>query len=326
MSNKELNKKQNLDDRLSDLEKNFGLQRKPSTNKKIEKIRTGYFAFDYVIDEIKLVEGGHRIELYGKESSGKSTFAHILATTFQKLGKIVVWIVSEGFDEEWANHWGVDVDKMLFHYPEHCEDACDKIIEIAPKVDLIIVDSVASIIPEAELKKSMSEKTRGAQANVYSQFTRKFYKTTAHENTTFVCINQLREKMNVMYGNPETTPCGRALRHLYSSRIEFKIGKPIDIGQGDKKVRIGTELKLHGYKNKLGVSKRTSIVDFYFEDGRLDNKKSLLYAGIKYGVIDLSGKTYSYGKYKVVGKDKFKETLPEDIWLKIEKEVWDRIR
>ena len=320
MSNKELDKK------LSELEKNFGLQRKSSTNKKVEKIRTGYYALDYVLDEIKIVEGGHKIELYGKESSGKTTFAKKIVAKYQKLGKVCVWIVSEGFDEEWAKKMGIDVDRLLLYYPEHVGDACDKILKIAPKVDLIVVDSVASIIPEAEVEKSMSEKTRAAQAKAYSEFCRKLYKVMAHETTTMVFINQIRIVMGKLYGNPEDTPCGKALKHMYNTRIEFKTGKPIDKGQGDKKERIGTEIKLHGYKNKLGVAKRSAVVDFYFEDGKIDNKKSLLFAGIKYGVIDLSGKTYSYGKYKIVGKDNFKTTLPEEVWLKIEKDIWDRIR
>jgi len=272
MSNKELDKK------LSELEKNFGLQRKPKT-KEVGKIRTGYFGFDYVMDEIKLVEGGHRIELYGKESSGKSTFAHILAATYQKLGKVVVWIVSEGYDTKWAEHWGVNTDRILFHYPEHVEDACDKIIQLIPKVDLIVVDSVASIIAEEESTKSMSEKSRAPQASAYSQFTRKLYKAVAHETTTLVFINQIRIVMGKMFGNPEDTPCGKALRHMYNTRIEFKVGKPIDkkktINNKEETIRIGTELKLHGFKNKLGVAKRSAVVDFYFEDGYIDNKKSL---------------------------------------------------
>ncbi len=323
MANKKLDKK------LAELEKNFGLQR-TSKVKKVERIRTGYYALDYVLDEIKLVKGGHRIELYGKESSGKSTFAKIIAATYQKMDKIVVWIVSEGFDEEWAEHLGIDTDKILLYYPEHVEDACDKIIELIPKVDLIVVDSVASIIPESELDKSMSEKTRAAQASAYSQFTRKLYKTASHETTTLLFINQIRIVMGKMFGNPEDTPCGRALKHMYNTRIEFKVGKPIDrektINNKKEIIRIGTELKLHGFKNKLGTAKRSSVVDFYFETGYIDNKKSLFFGGLRFGVIEKDKNTYSYGKFKIVGKGKFIETLPEEVWLKLEKEIWFRMK
>lgn len=319
MSNKELDKK------LDELEKNFGLQRK-SKIKEVERIRTGIYCLDYVLDEIKLAEGGHKIELYGKESTGKTTFAKKIVAKYQALGKVCVWIVSESFHEEWAKKMGVDVDRLLKYYPKSVEDAGDKILEIAPKVDLIVVDSVASLIPDAELEGSLSDKTRGAQAKAYSEFCRKLYKTMAHETTTIVFINQIRIVMGKLYGNPEDTPCGKALKFMYDTRIEFRTGKPMDKGVGDKKERIGTEIKLHGYKNKLGTAKRSAIVDFYFADGRIDNRKSLLFAGIKYGVIDLSGKTYTYGKYKVVGKDKFKEKLPEEVWQKIEKELWERIK
>ncbi|KKN27658.1 hypothetical protein LCGC14_0862520 [marine sediment metagenome] len=322
--------KKDLDKKLEELEKNCGLQRKSKIYKKVERIRTGYFCFDYVLDQIKLAEGGHRIELYGKESAGKTTFATILASTYQKLGKIVVWIVSEGFDEEWAQHWGVDTDRLLRYYPEHVEDACDKIIELIPQVDLIIVDSVASIIPQAEVDKSMSEKTRGAQANAYSQFTRKLYKTIAHETTTLVCINQMRVVMGKMFGNPEDTPCGKALKHMYNTRIEFKQGKPIDkekiINKKKETIRIGAQYKLHGFKNKLGVPKRSAFVDFYFEEGTIDNKKSLLFAGLQFNVIELSGNTYQYKKIKAVGKSKFIEILTDKDWNDIDEDIWERLK
>lgn len=323
MSNKDLDKK------LTELEKNFGLQRTSKT-KDVEIIRTGNYALDYVIDGIKLVEGGHKIEFYGKESSGKTTFAKRVVAKYQELDKICVWIISESFHEEWAKKMGVDVDRLLKYHPKSVEDAGDKILEIAPHVDLIVVDSVASLIPEAELKGTLSDKTRGAQAKAYSEFCRKLYKTMAHETTTLVFINQIRIVMGKMFGNPEDTPCGKALKFMYDTRIEFKTAKPIDreriINNKKETIRIGTELKLHGYKNKLGVAKRSSVVDFYFEEGYIDNKKSLFFGGLRFGVIEKEKSTYIFGDKKIAGKDKFRESLTDKEWEKIEKEVWKRLK
>ena len=314
----------NLDKRLADLEKNFGLTR-GSSDKLYETVRIGIYSLDFVVDEFKIISGGHKLEFYGNESSGKTTFALKTVAKYQSLGKICVWVVSESFDEKWAKQMGVDVNKLLRFFPDSVEDAGEKILELIPEVDLIVLDSIASLVPESELKGTLSDKTRGASAKAYSEFTRKLYKKIAHETTTLIFINQIREKMNVMYGNPEVTTGGRALKFMYDTRIEFKIGKPIDVGQGKDKVRIGTELKLHGYKNKRGVAKRTAYVNFYFEEGKIQNNISLLYAGIKYSVIEFSGKSYQFGDKKAVGKAKFLELMTNKDWDKVEKEVWKRL-
>jgi len=316
----------NLNDKLKDLEKNFGLKR-TTKSKEIETIKTGLFAFDYCLGQgIQLVEGGHKIELSGKESSGKTTFALRTVARFQELGKICVWVVSERFDDEWAIKNGIDISKLLKYYPNSVEDATEKILELVHDVDLIVIDSVASLVPEAELEKTMFEQTRGQGAKAYAQFTRKLYQKIAHETTAIMWINQIREKMGVMYGNPETTPCGRALKHMADTRIEFRPGKPIDKGVGDKKERIGIEINLKGVKNKMGTAQRRATIDFYFKDGKIDNYKNLLYAGIKYNVIEFSGKTYQFGKIKAVGKDNFIKMLTEENWKVIEKEVWLRLK
>ncbi len=319
-------KNNNLNDKLTQLEKNFGLKR-ASKQVKVEKIKTGIFAFDYVLGEgIPLCEGGCKIELSGKESSGKTTFALRSVAKFQQLGKVCVWVVSERFDDAWAEKMGVDLTKLLKYFPESVEDATEKILELLHDVDLIIIDSVASLVPEAEVEKSMFEQTRGLQAKAYSQFSRKLYQKIAQETTSIIWINQIREKMGVIYGNPETTPCGRALKHLADVRVEFRPGKPIDKGVGDKKERIGMEIKIKGVKNKVGVSQRVATVDFYFKDGRIDNHKNLLFAGIKYGIIEFSGKTYQYKKIKGVGKDNFVTKLEEKDWKEIEQEIWERLK
>ncbi len=317
--------KSNLNDKLTELEKNFGLKR-ATTNKKIESIRTGAYALDYVLDGgFKLAPGGHKCEFFGNESSGKTTFAKIVVAKYQKLEKTCVWIVSESFHEDWARKLGVDTDKLLLYYPESVEDAGEKIIQLIPKVDLIVVDSVASLIPEAESDRDINEPTRGGSAKAYSLICRKIYEVIPKYKTTLIFINQLRMKMGVIYGNPEDTPCGKGLKFMYDTRIEFRAGKPIEIGTNESKERIGMEIKLYGKKNKLGKPQRKAVLDFYF-DSTIDNRKSLLFAGIKYSIIGFSGKTYTYGKKKAVGRDKFKKLLTDEDWKKIEEEVWTRLK
>jgi recombination protein RecA len=317
-----------LDKKLKDLEKNFGLK-KASSQKEVETIRTGIYALDYVLDGIKLCEGGHKIEFFGNESSGKTTFALKVVKRFQELGKTCVWIVSESFHDEWAKQLGVDTDKLLLAYPESVEDATETILGILNQADLVVIDSVASLIPEAEAEKTMHEQTRGLQAKAYSQFCRKLYQIMAHETTTLICINQIREKMGVIYGNPETTPCGRALKFMYDTRIEFRAGSAIEnkIKETEKKFeRIGMEINLFGKKNKLGKAHRRSVLDFYFKDGTVDTKKNLIFAGIKYSIIDFAGKTYKYKKKKAVGKAKFIKVLTDEDYKNIEEEVWERLK
>lgn len=211
---KEENPQTNLDQKLTELEKQFGLQ-KASENKEYETVRTGLYALDYVLDQIKIVEGGMKIEFYGKESSGKTTFAKKVVAKFQELDKVCVWIVSESFHKEWAEKMGIDTNKLLLYYPESVEDGGEKILDLVGKVDLIVLDSVASLISEAELKGTLSDKTRATQAKAYSEFTRKLYKKIAHYKTALLFINQIRIDMNKTYGNPEDTPCGKALKHMY---------------------------------------------------------------------------------------------------------------
>ena len=278
---------ENLDKKLTELEKNFGLK-KASTQQKVVNYPINIYGLDYVLDKgIKITEGGHKIEFYGKESSGKTTFSLLTVKRFQEDGKICVWVVSERFDEEWARTLGVDTDKLLLAHPESVEDAGELILELVGQADLIVLDSVASLIPKAELARSLDEPTRGAQAKAYSEFCRRMYTKMRGKTTTLIFINQIRVKMNVMYGNPEDTPCGKALRFWYDTRVEFKSGAFIEEGTKDKKERIGVEINLYGKKNKLGKPQRKIPVDFYY-NGTVDNRKSLFFAGIKYGLINLS--------------------------------------
>ena len=323
--------KQSFDLQMKELEKKYSMRR--GKDIVIEpKIRTGVYALDYVLDGgIAQCEGGHKIELYGKEGCGKSTMALQIIAKYQALGKKCVYINAENrYDPTWAEMNGVDNEQILIVKPTTMEVAGDMIVDLIPQVDLIIVDSVAALIPEEELTTSLEDKHYASQAKVASPMCRKIQVAYRDYKTTIIFINQIREKVGVMYGNPEITPSGKSIKFLCESRIDMRASKPItvaDVGETeetknlDKKEKLGIEITLTNKKNNIGTPHRNAIVDFYFV-GRYDNRKSLLFAGVKYGVIEFSGKTYQYKDLKAVGQNNFKELLTPEILTEIENEVW----
>ena len=292
-----------------------------------EIIRTGVYPLDYALDGgIRFCEGGHKIEFYGAESTGKSTFALYVIKKYQELGKICVYIDAEhSYDKKWAKTIGVDNDNLIVVSPNSLEEVGDLYVKLIPEADLIITDSIVGLICEEEVKRDTNQPTMGLQARINALITREIYKAIAERKTTMIFINQLREKIGIMFGNPLTTGGGRALKHMYNTRIEFRLGNPIDVGSGDKKERIGYEINLKCVKNKKGKPYHKAVVDFYF-NGHIDIKKTLFYSALRLGVIEMSGKTYTFGKTKIVGKENFQEELPEKDWEKIEKEIWKRAK
>ena len=317
MKNEKLNKL------LNSLEKNYKVQ-KGSDIIVEPKIRTGVYPLDYVLDGgISQYSGGHMIEFYGGESSGKTTFALKVIARYQKLGRTCAFINAEAsFDPQWAKINGVNNDELLIIVPDTLEEAGECLLELIPKVDLIVIDSIVALVPEAELDRDLTEKTMASQASVNSPMCRKINRIRNKYKTTVIFINQLREKVGVMYGNPEHTAGGRALKHLYDSRVQFKAGKPMDVGSGDKKERIGMEINIFAKKNKKGRAYRRGVIDFFIT-GKIDNKKCLFFSALKYSVIELSGKTYTYGKKKAVGKEAFIKLLTDKDFEKIEEQIWE---
>lgn len=315
--------KSKLEKLLTVLEKNYTVHK--AKDLKVEaKTRTGVYALDYVLSGgISEGLGGHRLEFFGAESSCKTTFALLVIKQYQKLGKTCILIDGENsYDSDWAEILGVDNDKLIIVNPNSLEEMGDMLTEIIPETDLIVIDSIVSLIPENEIDRDTNEPTMALQARINALITRKMYKAIADQKTTMIFINQMREKLGG-YGNPYTTGGGRALKHFYNTRIEFRAGKPIDVGSGDKKERIGIEINLKGVKNKKGKPYRTAVVDFYY-NGELDNKKCLFFSGIKLGVIQLSGKTYTYGDLKVVGKDNFLAQFEK--WEELENKIWEVLK
>lgn len=307
---------------VKELSKDGFVIKTADTLRKPEKIRTDVFSLDFVLDGgISQCEGGHRLEFWGAESSGKTTFALHVIKKYQKLKKTCVFIDAErSYDTDWGSKMGVDNKNLIIAYPNTLEDCGDLLVRLIPEVDLIVIDSIVGLIPMGESERDTESPQVALQARVNSLITRKIYGTVGERAVTFIFINQLRQKIGG-YGNPNTSAGGNALKHMYSTRIEFKKAKPIK--EGDEK--IGIELKLNCIKNKKGRPNRVAEIDFYL-DGSLDNTKSLFYAGLKFGVIERTGNTYNFKDKKSAGKDKFIELLEEKDWKTMENEIWKTLK
>lgn len=295
--------------------------------KKMQKLRTNVFAINYLLDGgIYQGEGGHRIELFGGEDTTKTTVTLLIIAQYQSLNKKCLFINAERtFDPTWSEILGVDTSKLYISEPDSLEQCGNILADSISKYDLIAMDSIPSLITNEELDNELEQKHMASQAKVYSPMTRKIYAAFKENNTTLIFINQLREKIGIMFGNPYNTPGGRAIKHMFHSRIEFKVGKTIVTGTDENKEIIGKEILINCKKNKRGKPHRTASFNFYL-NGHIDNNRSLLFAGIKYGLIDYNGKTYVYKNHKVVGQDNFLKQLTEQEWQKLEDELWERIK
>jgi len=311
-----------LDALAKEFAKKGYLVKKASEMVEEPKISTGVFSLDWVLDGgVAQCEGGHRIELWGSESSGKSTLALFIIKAFQKLGKTCVYIdAEESYDKTWAEMIGVDNSNLLILKPNTLEEFGDQIAPLILDTDLIVIDSIVTLIPEEEVDRDTNQPTMALQARINSLISRKMYSSLSKRKTCLIFINQMREAVGKFSpaGTPKTSAGGHALLHLYNSRVEIKKGKPIDVSNE----RIGWEVHLKGIKNKKGIANRTAEFDFY-NDGRIDNKKTIFFAALKYSVVELNGKTYTYKKKSIVGKDAFLEEF--DDWKTLEKEVWAEI-
>lgn len=309
---------------IKELEKTYNVKR--ASDIKIEpKIRTGIYALDYVLDGgIAQCEGGHKIEFCGKESSGKTLMALKIISKFQSLNKNCIYLnVENSYDPTWAEIQGVDNTKLLTIKPTSLEEAGDLLIKLIPKADLIVIDSIAALQPmeEADTEKTFEDKHMASQAKVLSPICRAIQAVYKDYNCVIIFINQVREKVGISYGNPEISPGGHALKHLYDSQLYFRPGQPIYVGTGDNKERIGNEINIINKKNKKGKPFRQAIVDFYLT-GNIDNIKSVFFSGLKYMIIKREGNTYSYKDLKAVGQDAFKELLKPEVVEELMAELW----
>ncbi|MEA5000350.1 MAG: recombinase RecA [Endomicrobiaceae bacterium] len=300
---------------LTQIEKDFGKEAIMRLGEKnaqvdVDVIPTGVLPLDVAIG-IGGIPRGRIIEIFGPESSGKSTLALCIAAEAQKQGGIVAYIDAEhAMDPEYASKLGVDIDNMLISQPDSGEqglEISDKLVR-SGAVDLIIVDSVAALVPKAEIEGEMGDSFVGLQARLMSQALRKLTSTISKSKSSIIFINQLRQKIGVMWGNPETTPGGLALKFYSSVRLDIR--KIESIKKADEV--LGNRVRVKVVKNKVAAPFKQAEFDIMFGLG-IDRLGYLVDIGVAENIIEKAGSFFSYKGDKLgQGRDNVKVFLTEN--------------
>ena len=263
---------------------------------------------------------GRVIEIFGPESSGKTTLAIHAIAEAQKAGGIAAFIDAEhAFDSAYARKLGVDIDELLISQPDNGEQAleiADHLIR-SSAIDIVVIDSVAALTPKAEIKGEMGESKMGLQARLMSQALRKLTASISKTRTVCIFINQLRDKIGVVYGNPETTTGGNALKFYASVRIDIRKASVIKDGEE----QLGARAKVKIVKNKLAPPFRRAEFDIMYGEG-ISKIGEIIDLGVDLGILKKSGSWFSYGERKIgQGRDSVKELLKSDEALRDESEA-----
>lgn len=287
----------------------------------IDAVPTGCLSLDLALG-INGVPRGRIIEIFGPEASGKTTLAQHIIAEVQKLGGIAAFVDAEhALDPDYAQKIGVDIKEMLISQPDTGEQALE-IVETLVRsnaVDVIVIDSVAALVPQKEIEGEMGDQHMGLQARLMSQALRKLTGITAKTKTVVIFINQIRHKIGVFFGNPEVTSGGNALKFYCSVRIEVR--RSAQIKQGDK--IIGNRVKVKIVKNKVAAPFRTCEFDIMYNEG-ISISGDLLDTGVLYGAINKSGNSYAFGELKLgVGRENAKRFLRAD--KKLMKDIRNKI-
>ena len=282
----------------------------------VEVIPTGSIALDVALGCGGLPRG-RIIEIYGPESSGKTTLTLHAIAEAQRAGGVCAFIDAEhALDTEYARRLGVQLDDLLVSQPDCGEQAleiCDTLVRTGA-IDLIVVDSVAALTPKAEIEGDMGDAHMGLQARLMSQALRKLTAVIAKTKTVVIFINQLRQKIGVVYGNPETTTGGNALKFYCSVRLDIRKKKPIKRGEET----VGSDVKVKVVKNKMAPPFREAEFEILYGCG-INKPGELVDAGERYGLIDKAGTWYSFGSHKLgQGRDKAIASLEENSSLTLQ--------
>ncbi len=290
----------------------------------VKSISTGAISVD-IATGIGGVPRGRIVEVYGPESSGKTTLTLHIVAEAQKAGGTAVFIDAEhAMDPVYARKLGVNVDELLISQPDSAEEAlqiADTLIR-SGAIDVLVVDSVAALAPRAELEGEMGDAHVGLQARLMSQALRKLTALLSKSHTSAIFINQIREKIGVMFGNPETTPGGRALKFYASMRLEVRRVETIKVGDQS----IGNKVKVKVVKNKTAQPFKEGLVDIIFGEG-ISKEGSLIDVGVEKEIVDKSGTWLSYGEHKMgQGRDAAKQFLKDhpEVAKDIEKKIKEK--
>ena len=309
-------KKKALDMAMHQIEKDFGkgsimMLGEASAKMNIEVIPTGALSLDIALG-VGGIPRGRVIEIYGPESSGKTTVALHMIAEAQKMGGYAAFIDAEhALDPEYARHLGVDIDDLLISQPDNGEQA----LEIADAlvrsgaIDIIVIDSVAALVPRAEIEGEMGDSHVGLQARLMSQALRKLTGLISKSKCATIFINQIREKVGVMFGNPETTTGGRALKYYSSVRIDIRRVEGLKDSSGQF---IGNHTRAKIVKNKVAPPFREAEFDIMFGEG-ISKMSELLDVGVKLGIVQKSGAWFNYGDIRLgQGRDNAKQFLKDN--------------
>ena len=315
-----------LEQVLLDIEKQFGkgavMKLGDHQNRHIDVIPSGSISLDIAMG-IGGYPKGRIIEIYGPESSGKTTFALHAIAEAQRLGGRVAFIDAEhSLDPKYAANLGVNTDELILSQPDNGEQAleiCEALVR-SGAISVVVIDSVAALVPQAEIEGEMGDSHVGLQARLMSQALRKLSGVINKTNTICIFINQLREKVGVMFGNPETTPGGRALKFYASVRLEIRRSEQIKIGNEIA----GNKTSIKVVKNKMAPPFKTCTVDIMYGQG-VSHEGEIVDLASEIGVLEKTGAWYAYNGEKLgQGKENVKELLKTNI--KLCEEIEDKVR
>ena len=304
-----------LDAAISQIEKQYGKGAvmklgDPANQMNVETIPTGSLSLDIALG-LGGIPKGRIVEIYGPESSGKTTVTLHMIAEVQKRGGIAGFIDAEhALDPVYAKNIGVDIDNLYISQPDNGEQALEitETMVRSGAIDIVVVDSVAALVPKAEIDGEMGDSHVGLQARLMSQALRKLTAVISKSNCTVIFINQLREKVGVMFGNPETTTGGRALKFYSSVRIDIRRIQTLK----DKEEAFGSKTKVKVVKNKVAPPFRVAVFDIIYGEG-ISRSAELLDIGIEAGIIEQSGSWFAFGSEKLgQGRDRIRKMLDEN--------------
>ncbi len=311
---------------IDKIDKDYGkgsvMMMNEKTDMEIEVISTGSIGLDMALG-IGGLPRGRVVEIYGPEASGKTTIAiHVIAEAQKRGGMCAIIDAEHAFDSAYAKKLGVDVDNLLISQPDYGEqglEIADRLI-LSGALDVVVIDSVAALVPKGELEGEMGDSKMGLQARLMSQALRKLTATINKTNTICIFINQLREKIGVMFGNPETTTGGNALKFYASVRLDIR--RMSQIKDGDEAV--GNRVKVKVVKNKVAPPFRSAEFDIVFGEG-ISKVGEIVDMGVELGIVQKSGSWFSYNSDKLgQGRETVKQLLHDN--PELAKEIETKIR